>query len=229
MPRVSFSLFHVPLSPIPLPKTSSPVPHTPHSTACLILPTDHSPTHPHPTAWSISPSSMTVAGPDSLCAAPQIMKYAEQRIPTLNEYCVVCDEQHVFQNGSMLKVRWQGQVRCGLWPCVTIPDAQPSPVPSTAGRVHPGALRLLLLHPGRHVRRGRGGGHGCRGRAGHGGDPPSPVGGCPFTPCSAPRWWTCWWPCAALPSSPLARASSSSLIPPWWTPTTPKLWPSTPR
>ncbi|ETE69335.1 Poly [ADP-ribose] polymerase 6, partial [Ophiophagus hannah] len=25
----------------------------------------------------------------------QIMKYAEQRIPTLNEYCVVCDEQHV--------------------------------------------------------------------------------------------------------------------------------------
>ncbi|NXD63309.1 PARP6 polymerase, partial [Eolophus roseicapillus] len=25
------------------------------------------------------------------------------RIPTLNEYCVVCDEQHVFQNGSMLK------------------------------------------------------------------------------------------------------------------------------
>ncbi|EMP38927.1 Poly [ADP-ribose] polymerase 6, partial [Chelonia mydas] len=35
--------------------------------------------------------------------AAQIMKYAEQRIPTLNEYCVVCDEQHVFQNGSMLK------------------------------------------------------------------------------------------------------------------------------
>uniref|UniRef100_A0A673LCK6 PARP catalytic domain-containing protein n=1 Tax=Sinocyclocheilus rhinocerous TaxID=307959 RepID=A0A673LCK6_9TELE len=32
-----------------------------------------------------------------------IMKYSEQRIPTLNEYCVVCDEQHVFQNGSMLK------------------------------------------------------------------------------------------------------------------------------
>ncbi|XP_036432080.1 protein mono-ADP-ribosyltransferase PARP6 isoform X2 [Colossoma macropomum] len=33
----------------------------------------------------------------------QIMKYSEQRIPTLNEYCVVCDEQHVFQNSSMLK------------------------------------------------------------------------------------------------------------------------------
>ncbi|XP_045063623.1 protein mono-ADP-ribosyltransferase PARP6-like isoform X2 [Coregonus clupeaformis] len=33
----------------------------------------------------------------------QVMKYAEQRIPTLNEYCVVCDERHVFQYGSMLK------------------------------------------------------------------------------------------------------------------------------
>ncbi|XP_069564206.1 protein mono-ADP-ribosyltransferase PARP6-like [Brachyistius frenatus] len=37
----------------------------------------------------------------SLCT--QVMKYAEQRIPTLNEYCVVCDERHVFQNGLMLK------------------------------------------------------------------------------------------------------------------------------
>ncbi|CAM4734800.1 unnamed protein product [Leuciscus chuanchicus] len=33
----------------------------------------------------------------------QVLKYSEQRIPTLNDYCVVCDEQHVFQNGSMLK------------------------------------------------------------------------------------------------------------------------------
>ncbi|XP_061826304.1 protein mono-ADP-ribosyltransferase PARP6-like isoform X3 [Nerophis lumbriciformis] len=33
----------------------------------------------------------------------QVMKYAEQRILTLNEYCVVCDERHVFQNGPMLK------------------------------------------------------------------------------------------------------------------------------
>eukprot|EP00063_Salmo_salar_P050866 XP_014025701.1 PREDICTED: poly [ADP-ribose] polymerase 6-like isoform X2 [Salmo salar] len=33
----------------------------------------------------------------------QVMKYAEQRIPTLNEYCVVCDERHVFQYASMLK------------------------------------------------------------------------------------------------------------------------------
>lgn len=38
----------------------------------------------------------------SLCA--QVMRYAEQRIPTLSEYCVVCDERHVFQNGPMLKV-----------------------------------------------------------------------------------------------------------------------------
>ncbi|XP_054631991.1 protein mono-ADP-ribosyltransferase PARP6-like isoform X3 [Dunckerocampus dactyliophorus] len=33
----------------------------------------------------------------------QVMRYAEQRISTLNEYCVVCDERHVFQNGPMLK------------------------------------------------------------------------------------------------------------------------------
>uniref|UniRef100_A0A8C4FGT5 Poly [ADP-ribose] polymerase n=1 Tax=Dicentrarchus labrax TaxID=13489 RepID=A0A8C4FGT5_DICLA len=32
-----------------------------------------------------------------------IQQYAEQRIPTLNEYCVVCDERHVIQNGPMLK------------------------------------------------------------------------------------------------------------------------------
>lgn len=32
------------------------------------------------------------------------MRYAEQRIPTLNDYCVICDEKHVFQNGPMLKV-----------------------------------------------------------------------------------------------------------------------------
>lgn len=35
----------------------------------------------------------------------QIMKYAEQRLLTLNEYCVICDERHVFQNGPLLKVR----------------------------------------------------------------------------------------------------------------------------
>ncbi|XP_063433474.1 protein mono-ADP-ribosyltransferase PARP6-like [Mytilus trossulus] len=33
----------------------------------------------------------------------QIFQYSRQRLPTLNEYCVVCDEPHVFQNGAMLK------------------------------------------------------------------------------------------------------------------------------
>ncbi|KAJ8005585.1 hypothetical protein DPEC_G00119470 [Dallia pectoralis] len=33
----------------------------------------------------------------------QTMECAEQRIPVLNEFCVVCDEPHVFQNGPMLR------------------------------------------------------------------------------------------------------------------------------
>ncbi|KAL3886417.1 hypothetical protein ACJMK2_026414 [Sinanodonta woodiana] len=33
----------------------------------------------------------------------QLFCYVRQRILTLNEYCVVCDEPHVFQNGAMLK------------------------------------------------------------------------------------------------------------------------------
>uniref|UniRef100_A0A8L0DLW2 Poly [ADP-ribose] polymerase n=1 Tax=Oncorhynchus mykiss TaxID=8022 RepID=A0A8L0DLW2_ONCMY len=33
----------------------------------------------------------------------QTMEYAEQRIPVLNEFCVVCDEPHVFRNGPMLR------------------------------------------------------------------------------------------------------------------------------
>ncbi|CAC5414246.1 PARP6_8 [Mytilus coruscus] len=33
----------------------------------------------------------------------QIFQYSRQRLPTLNEFCVVCDEPHVFQNGAMLK------------------------------------------------------------------------------------------------------------------------------
>lgn len=33
----------------------------------------------------------------------QVYQYARQRIPTLNEFCVVCDDAHVFQNGAMLK------------------------------------------------------------------------------------------------------------------------------
>ncbi|KAJ8340671.1 hypothetical protein SKAU_G00353040 [Synaphobranchus kaupii] len=61
--------------------------------------------------FSYPPNSQTVAAGGHCKNIPtleygflvQIMKYSEQRIPTLNEYCVVCDEQHVFQNGSMLK------------------------------------------------------------------------------------------------------------------------------
>lgn len=63
------------------------------------------PACPRPAAWGDLPSAVSLAGLDFHRPLPQIMKYAEQRIPTLNEYCVVCDEQHVFQNGSMLKVR----------------------------------------------------------------------------------------------------------------------------
>ncbi|XP_045562617.1 protein mono-ADP-ribosyltransferase PARP8 isoform X2 [Salmo salar] len=33
----------------------------------------------------------------------QTMEYAEQRTLVLNEFCVVCDEPHVFQNGPMLR------------------------------------------------------------------------------------------------------------------------------
>nr|XP_043871816.1 protein mono-ADP-ribosyltransferase PARP6-like isoform X2 [Solea senegalensis] len=33
----------------------------------------------------------------------QIMSYAEQRMSTLNEFCVICDERHMFQNGPLLK------------------------------------------------------------------------------------------------------------------------------
>uniref|UniRef100_A0A8C6WVD4 Poly [ADP-ribose] polymerase n=1 Tax=Neogobius melanostomus TaxID=47308 RepID=A0A8C6WVD4_9GOBI len=33
----------------------------------------------------------------------QIIKFAEQRLLTLHEYCVICDERHVFQNGPLLK------------------------------------------------------------------------------------------------------------------------------
>ncbi|KAG2466546.1 PARP8 polymerase, partial [Polypterus senegalus] len=39
----------------------------------------------------------------SISYQPVTVQYAEQRIPILNEYCVVCDEPHVFQNGPMLR------------------------------------------------------------------------------------------------------------------------------
>ncbi|XP_058501459.1 protein mono-ADP-ribosyltransferase PARP6-like [Solea solea] len=33
----------------------------------------------------------------------QIMSYTEQRMSTLNEFCIICDERHMFQNGPLLK------------------------------------------------------------------------------------------------------------------------------
>ncbi|WAR09668.1 PARP8-like protein [Mya arenaria] len=33
----------------------------------------------------------------------QVFRYVRQRIPTMNEYCVVCDELHIFQSSAMLK------------------------------------------------------------------------------------------------------------------------------
>ncbi|XP_072051391.1 protein mono-ADP-ribosyltransferase PARP6-like [Amphiura filiformis] len=33
----------------------------------------------------------------------QIYTFLRNRVPTLSEFCVVCDEQHIFQNGAMLK------------------------------------------------------------------------------------------------------------------------------
>uniref|UniRef100_A0A8C3JAH3 Poly [ADP-ribose] polymerase n=1 Tax=Calidris pygmaea TaxID=425635 RepID=A0A8C3JAH3_9CHAR len=87
------------LPPIPLPRASSPLPHSPFSP----IPLPHIPLSPTPLPGASSPSAVAATGADSHHPLPQIMKYAEQRIPTLNEYCVVCDEQHVFQNGSMLK------------------------------------------------------------------------------------------------------------------------------
>jgi len=32
------------------------------------------------------------------------MLYAAKRLNSLNEFCVVCDERHLFENSSMLKV-----------------------------------------------------------------------------------------------------------------------------
>lgn len=60
----------------------------------------------------LTPSSSSQAAPNygakcipvrELGFLVQTIKFAEQRIPVLNEYCVVCDEPHVFQNGPMLR------------------------------------------------------------------------------------------------------------------------------
>ncbi len=59
---------------------------------------------PNQFLYTAVPQVGVITGNATVLFSHQIMKYSEQRIPTLNEYCVVCDEQHVFQNGSMLKV-----------------------------------------------------------------------------------------------------------------------------
>uniref|UniRef100_A0A8C4M6S2 Poly [ADP-ribose] polymerase n=1 Tax=Equus asinus asinus TaxID=83772 RepID=A0A8C4M6S2_EQUAS len=56
----------------------------------------------------LTPSSSSSSQPAldliiSLSCFIQTIEFAEQRIPVLNEYCVVCDEPHVFQNGPMLR------------------------------------------------------------------------------------------------------------------------------
>uniref|UniRef100_A0A8B9CQV6 Poly [ADP-ribose] polymerase n=1 Tax=Anser brachyrhynchus TaxID=132585 RepID=A0A8B9CQV6_9AVES len=103
---------------LPAPQTSTPKPalqtctHKLVPQTCTLLPT--LPTHLYPQTCTLHYAPTKSAPPNCFpClhlkpvppnSHPQtIMKYAEQRIPTLNEYCVVCDEQHVFQNGSMLK------------------------------------------------------------------------------------------------------------------------------
>uniref|UniRef100_A0A8C5S1Z3 Poly [ADP-ribose] polymerase n=1 Tax=Laticauda laticaudata TaxID=8630 RepID=A0A8C5S1Z3_LATLA len=60
------------------PSTSSPSPSTPNYAAKCVPIRDHG-------------------------FLVQTIEFAEQRIPVLNEYCVVCDEPHVFQNGPMLR------------------------------------------------------------------------------------------------------------------------------
>ncbi|XP_060598202.1 protein mono-ADP-ribosyltransferase PARP6-like, partial [Ruditapes philippinarum] len=42
----------------------------------------------------------------------QVFRYVRQRIPTMNEYCVICDARHVFQNGAMLKPTVCGKELC---------------------------------------------------------------------------------------------------------------------
>uniref|UniRef100_A0A672F829 Poly(ADP-ribose) polymerase family member 6 n=1 Tax=Salarias fasciatus TaxID=181472 RepID=A0A672F829_SALFA len=56
-----------------------------------------------PSGKSVSSCRVMPNVPVCFSVCEQVMRYAEQRIPTLNEYCVVCDERHVFQNGPMLK------------------------------------------------------------------------------------------------------------------------------
>ncbi|MEJ1275710.1 hypothetical protein NN561_006607 [Cricetulus griseus] len=53
---------------------------------------------------SLTSGLIGILTPSSSSSQPPTIEFAEQRIPVLNEYCVVCDEPHVFQNGPMLRV-----------------------------------------------------------------------------------------------------------------------------
>ncbi|GAB0203375.1 hypothetical protein GRJ2_002803100 [Grus japonensis] len=68
----------------------------------------------------------------------QTIEFAEQRIPVLNEYCVVCDEPHVFQNGPMLRV--------------TVPSTQVhTGVPACPGQQHRNSSGALAICQARHI------------------------------------------------------------------------------
>jgi len=116
------------------------------------------------------------------------MKYAEQRIPTLNEYCVVCDEQHVFQNGSMLKVRRQGPDGHGLLPRVAVPGLSPRllslPQPAVCTReLCVFSFYTLGVMSGAAEEVATGAEVGSRAK----GDRAVALGCCPFTPRSVPK------------------------------------------
>ncbi|XP_075996861.1 protein mono-ADP-ribosyltransferase PARP6-like [Genypterus blacodes] len=59
--------------------------------------------HPEEEHLTYTPSGKTEASAQQCGFLMQIIRYTEQRILTLNEHCVVCDEKHLFQNACMLK------------------------------------------------------------------------------------------------------------------------------
>lgn len=106
------------------------------------------------------------------------MKYAEQRMLTLNEHCVICDERHVFQNGPMLKVqavesnvpsmhnhKWGvgWRIIVNILICVVLSFC----LSPSASSLQPGAVCLFLPHPGGDVRSYRCDRHWRRGRFAH--------------------------------------------------------------
>lgn len=110
----------------------------------------------------------------AFCFFPQLMKYTEQRMLTLNEHCVICDERHVFQNGPMLKVQTLNQSFVAHNLVITIFSILMLHMlcvfflsVSSASSLQPGAVCLFLPHPGSHVRSYRRNRHWRRGRFAH--------------------------------------------------------------